>query len=84
MGIMDDRCVYMGNLHGECTLWDADSTINPEAADAQGNCTADGDEDPTWCQSYEPMDDDEVCDYCGEPLGFCADDCETLSDDFEE
>lgn len=29
-------------------------------------------------------DDDEVCDYCGEPLGFCAVDCETREEDFEE
>ena len=29
-------------------------------------------------------DDEEVCDYCGERLGFCAMDCETLDEEFEE
>ena len=26
----------------------------------------------------------DICDYCGEGLGFCASDCETLDPDFEE
>jgi hypothetical protein len=77
-------CVYCGNLHGECLMWEEGSSLNPEGADDHGNCMADEDEDPTWCQSYESAEDEDVCDYCGEPLGFCASDCETLDEDFEE
>ena len=27
---------------------------------------------------------EDICDYCGEELGFCAPDCETKDPDFEE
>jgi hypothetical protein len=73
-------CVYCGNWKGECQMWDDDNdSLNPEGADEEGFCTASEDEDPSWCQSYESdgadEDDEEVCDECGEPLGFCASDC---------
>jgi hypothetical protein len=28
--------------------------------------------------------DEEVCDYCGKPLGFCAIDCETKDPNYQE
>lgn len=82
-------CIYCGNLDGRCQLFDVHelSELNPEGADEQGFCCAEDDEDPSWCQSYESDGndwDDEVCDYCGEPLGFCASDCETRDENFEE
>jgi len=76
-------CVYCGLGNGICDLWDEDSSLNPEGTDEKGYCIAEDDEDPSWCQSYEDAEED-ICDYCGEPLGFCAEDCETLEDDFEE
>lgn len=41
-----------------------------------GTCDEDG-----FCPK---CDDLEVCDYCGEPLGFCAINCESLEEDFDE
>lgn len=47
-------CIFMGNWEGECTLWEHGSALNPEAADEDnGACRADGDDDMSWCQSYE-------------------------------
>lgn len=78
-------CIYYGLGNGICELWEEDFLLNPEGTDEEGYCTVEDDEDPSWCQSYENADEDEeVCDYCGEPLGFCAEDCETLEEDFEE
>lgn len=79
-------CFYYGLGTGKCDLfYEENESLNPEGADKEGYCLAEDGEDPSWCQSYEDADaDDEVCDYCGEPLGFCAEDCETREEDFEE
>lgn len=77
-------CAYSGLMSGMCELWEKGSSLNPEGADENGYCIAEDDEDPSWCQDHQEEEDAEVCDYCGEPLGFCAEDCETLDEDFEE
>ena len=51
----------------------------PSGCDENGMCLNEWD---TECSEYE--NEKEVCDYCGEELGFCALDCETSSPDFEE
>jgi hypothetical protein len=65
---MAEPCRYCGNWEGECQLWEEGSSINPEAADDKGYCSATDDEDPSWCQSYEGDGSEEgwenVCDYC--------------------
>lgn len=76
-------CVYCGLGNGVCDFWEEGSSLNPEGTDEEGYCIAEDDEDPSWCQSYEDAEE-EVCYYCGEPLGFCAEDCETREEDFEE
>ncbi len=69
-------CIYADLKDGTCNLWEKDSPLNPEGANAdEGYCTAEDDEDPSWCQSFEDSNP-EVCDFCGEELGFCAADCE--------
>jgi len=77
-------CIY-SDFTGACQMWEKENlSLNPEGADEEGCCIAEDDPDPSWCQSFESDDGDEICDYCGEKLGFCASDCETLKPDFEE
>ena len=74
-------CVQ-NDFHGKCLMWDEDNpAAGPEGCDEFGVCIVDEDPDPN-CSSFESIYD-EVCDYCGEPLGFCSDDCETLMEGFE-
>lgn len=54
----------------------------PSSMDEQGLCLDDGEERMIPCTEF--FVEEEVCDYCGEPLGFCAIDCETREPDFEE
>jgi hypothetical protein len=76
-------CIY-NDFNGVCSFYDEDSSLNPEGCDSEGYCLADEDEDPSWCSDYQSVYDEDVCDYCGEPLGFCSEDCETREKDFEE
>jgi len=77
-------CIYSDLRDGKCQMWEGDSSLDPEGCDEEGFCIAEDDPDPSWCQSFESNEPDEVCDYCGEELGFCALGCETLDPDFEE
>jgi len=70
------------DFDGKCTMWDSVTGL-PEGCDGEGICLVDEDPEPN-CLNFESIYDDEVCDYCGEPLGFCAIDCETLDEEFEE
>jgi len=44
------------HLTHKCQMWseeDKDHINSPEGADEEGYCTADEDEDPSWCGSYD-------------------------------
>jgi hypothetical protein len=68
--------------NGFCGMdYDEDDELScPSSMDDNELCLDDGED--KGCDEF--FVDDEVCDYCGEPLGFCASDCETRDADFEE
>ena len=75
---MRDFCDAWTN--GLCGCFDEDLEMddNPSGCDEDGCCL---DEYDNGCSDYE--DNLEVCDYCGNPLGFCAIDCESRLKDEE-
>jgi len=52
--------------------------------ECEEECCAGIEECPECGLPNDECDCEEVCDFCGEPLGFCFPDCETLMEDFEE
>lgn len=59
-------CLY-STFTGGCTMWDEDNDVlNPAGADDVGNCMAEDDEDPTWC-------DDFACSVCRNDVCTCDD-----------
>ena len=67
---MDEMCSAFWN--GQCGYFneDLDMDEQPSGCDEDGMCS---DEYDNGCDEYDV--DEDICDECGNPIGFCAPDC---------
>lgn len=96
LSLRDSTCDYWN----EDLPADQQGDLPTACDEKKGYCNAEADDDPTWCSEFfslEEMcpkcecymdlcecDDFEVCDECGEELGFCAEDCPTQEEGYDE